>query len=565
MAVIGIIGSGPSGVAAAYHLVQKGMAVELIDVGFRPEPWSAQLGARITESLKAGSPPRAADMMLLRNGKDQRPPSLWQSLTTLLKSDIGAEKVLKRIVGSTFVFDGVSRAIPVTGASVPLSLAEGGLSNLWGAACYGLNSTDINEWPFSFSAINPFYKQCAHLLNLWQVKDALEQAYPFYPTEENNSDTSRNPGSPLERVLTYWQGNRADLEALGIHGGQSRLAVTPPAVRQDAPGCCLNCGLCFYGCPAGAIFSTTKLLRQLTDSAHFHYHSGFLASHAREENGRICLHGTNIDGNKKLTKSYSHLLLGAGPISSFQIAARSIPVKQPTAPVIDNDLYIVPFLLKKFNVPKQKGFRSRFSLSEAALYIEPGRVARKGVHIQFYTFNEFFLGSLATAMEQLPSGWANIIRSSFNHLVIGFIYFHSDESRQGTISLSQDNAGQGVRIDATEKAPSKGLLKTTLNYLARHQRQTGLRPLAMLAKETPFGFSGHLGGTLAMSDSPHELTCSAEGKLHGFQNVYCIDAASFPTMSAQNPTFTTMANAMRIADTVTSTRNDMNAPNGGTE
>ena len=565
MAVIGIIGSGPSGIAAAYHLVQQGVAVELIDVGYRPEPWSTELGTRITASLKDGAPPCAADMVLLRNGKDQRPPSLWQSFTTLLKSDIGAEKVLKRIVGSTFVFNGVSHSIPVTGASVPLSLAKGGLSNLWGAACYGLNHTDINEWPFSFAAIDPFYKECAQLLNLWQVNDSLAKAYPFYATDENNSSTSRNPGSPLERILKHWKDQDAELSSLGLHGGQSRLAVTPPAVKHHRAGSCLHCGLCFYGCPTGAIFSTAKLLDKLHDSKHFRYHPGFLASHIHEENGSVYLHGRSIHGSEQQTKAYSHLLLGAGPVSSFQIAARSIPAKQPTRPIIDNDLYIVPFLLKKLDVPKEKGFKSRFSLSEAALYIEPGRVAQKGVHIQFYTFNAFFLGSLATAIEKLPVSWAELIRSSFNHLVIGFIYFHSDESRKGTISLAKDETSQGLHIDAAEEAPSKTLLQATLNYLTRHQKRTGLRPLAKLAKETPFGFSGHLGGTLAMNDATHELTCNREGKLHGFKRVYCVDAATFPTMSAQNPTFTTMANAMRIAEKAANTINDLNAPNGITE
>ena len=564
MAGIGIIGSGPSGIAAAYRLVQQGATVELIDVGYRPEPWSTELGTRITACLKDGEPPSAADMILLRNGKDQRPPSLWQSFTTLLQSDIGADKVLKRIVGSTFVFNGVSHSIPVSGASVPLSLAEGGLSNLWGAACYGLNSTDIDEWPFSFAAIEPFYKECAQLLNLWQVNDPLAEAYPFYETDENNSSTSRNPGSPLERILSHWQARNADLKSLGLYGGQSRLAVTPPAASQYTAGSCLNCGLCFYGCPAGAIFSTAKLLGRLQDSAHFRYHPGILASHVHEENGSVYLHGRSINGSEKLTKPYSHLLLGAGPVSSFQIAARSIPARQPAAPMIDNDLYIVPFLTKKIGVPKKKGFRSRFSLSEAALYIKPGHVTQKGVHIQFYTFNAFFLGSLATAIEKLPVSWAELIRSSFNHLVIGFIYFHSDESRKGTISLSQDETRQGVHIDAAAEAPSKTLLKATLNYLTAHQKQTGLRPLAKLAKETPFGFSGHLGGTLAMSGSAHELTCNAEGKLHGFDKVYCVDAATFPTMSAQNPTFTTMANAMRIAERAASTMNDLTTPNGRT-
>ena len=551
MAKIGIVGSGPSGIAAAWSLTQKGLPVELVDVGNIPEPWSMELASRITNRLHASKPPVPEDMVLLRNGPNHTPPSLWQSFTTLLKSDISAEKVQKRIVGSSFVFNNVEQFIPTTGASVPMSLASGGLSNLWGAACYSLTQKDINEWPFSYSDLSPYYEQAAQLLKLWQIKDGLHNAYPLFGRITDECKKSRNPGSPLERLLRHWQAQTVPLKKLGVAAGKSRLAVIPPANGAKEQSACLRCGLCFYGCPAGAIFSSAHALATLKYSGSFHSQSGFLASHFVETDSEVTLHGTDSATGQNLTKRFDTLLLAGGPISSFKIAAQSLQPPQQSAPVVDNDLYIVPFLTKNLQAAKTKQFRSSFSLSEAAMYLEPGLVASKGVHIQFYTFNEFFLGSLATALEKLPDSWANIIRSSFSRLIIGFIYFHSDESRQGKISLKTDsNTKTSIHIAATEEAPSKMLLKTTLQYLSTNKKHIGLLPLPAFAKQTPFGFSGHLGGTLAMKEQPATLQTNTSGRLFDCHRVYCIDGATFPTMSAQNPTFTTMSNAMRIASAI---------------
>ena len=51
----------------------------------------------------------------------------------------------------------------------------------------------------------------------------------------------------------------------------------------------------------------------------------------------------------------------------------------------------------------------------------------------------------------------------------------------------------------------------------------GLGPVPMLVKSTPFGFHGHLAGTLPVRESV------------------------FPTLPAQKLIFTAMANALRIA------------------
>jgi choline dehydrogenase-like flavoprotein len=66
-------------------------------------------------------------------------------------------------------------------------------------------------------------------------------------------------------------------------------------------------------------------------------------------------------------------------------------------------------------------------------------------------------------------------------------------------------------------------------------------------KSTPFGFGGHLSGALPMRASPGPLETDPSGRLAGTRRVFVVDSAVFPTLPAQNLTFTVMANARRIA------------------
>jgi choline dehydrogenase-like flavoprotein len=67
-------------------------------------------------------------------------------------------------------------------------------------------------------------------------------------------------------------------------------------------------------------------------------------------------------------------------------------------------------------------------------------------------------------------------------------------------------------------------------------------------KTTPFGFHGHLAGTLPMRAAPGPLETDAAGLLAGTRRVFVVDTAAFPTLPAQNLTFTAMANARRVAE-----------------
>lgn len=65
---------------------------------------------------------------------------------------------------------------------------------------------------------------------------------------------------------------------------------------------------------------------------------------------------------------------------------------------------------------------------------------------------------------------------------------------------------------------------------------------------TPFVTGGgHLMGTTRMGRDPSRSVTDANGRVHGFSNLYVAGASLFPTASAANPTLTIVALALRLA------------------
>jgi len=57
----------------------------------------------------------------------------------------------------------------------------------------------------------------------------------------------------------------------------------------------------------------------------------------------------------------------------------------------------------------------------------------------------------------------------------------------------------------------------------------------------------HVLGGLRMGNAPADSVCDGFGRLHDFDNLYCMDGGVMPTGSGYNPTLTLIALALRAA------------------
>jgi choline dehydrogenase-like flavoprotein len=536
---VAVVGSGPSGAAAAATLLEQGHAVDVLDVGNVPDAASGALAAQVRAAVARGERPDRGLYRALRAGSDAAALSAWAGLRTLLGS-VEATRSHKRILGSTFVWDGAEEGVPLERGTVMRSLARGGLSNAWGAACYPWRASDFAGWPIGPADLEPHYARAAEWLGLDQPKDALERAYPLFGAHA--VDGARNPGSTVERLLERWREHDAELARAGLTPGRARLAVRPAGIGE---GACTRCGLCFYGCAFGSIWHAGRLLATLEREDGLRYRPGHFVLGFAEEAGGVRVHGRA--GGAPFAERYDALVLGAGVLSSLRIAADALGLHGREAPLVDNELYLTPFLALGSHA--SAGFRTAFTLGEAVLALEAGVVSRLPLHLQFYSFHEFFLAELGDLLRALPAALQTAAWAALNRLVIGFVYLAGEESSQATACVTP-GAGGGpgrVRLAVRPRAESRAILRAALRHVSRLRRPLGLWPVPGLVKSTPFGFGGHLSGALPMRASPGPLETDPRGRLAGTQRVFVVDSAVFPTLPAQNLTFTVMANARRIA------------------
>ena len=59
---------------------------------------------------------------------------------------------------------------------------------------------------------------------------------------------------------------------------------------------------------------------------------------------------------------------------------------------------------------------------------------------------------------------------------------------------------------------------------------------------------GHLMGTTRMGASPSSSVVDANGRVHGYANLFVAGSSLFPTSGYANPTLTIVALALRLAD-----------------
>lgn len=535
-----MIGSGPAGVAAALPLLRGGLYVEMLDGGREPDPSSEALAAKIRRQVESGASPDAAVRRELKHGPGGEGAGLLRGVRAVLGGDVDAKRIEKRILGSSFVFDGVEQGIPLQSTPIPRSLARGGLSNVWGAACYSWRADDYAHWPIAAGDLEPHYAAASELFGLVQQRDDLARAYPLCGACREHPP--RNPGSAAERLLEHWAQRGEALAERGFAAGRARVAARLPGDEADA---CRRCGLCVYGCAWDAIYSTRRTLPDL-ERRGLRYRGGVTVERFAEEEDGVQVLWRDASGSAGRDR-YDAVFLAAGTLSSLRIAADSQGHHDRPTPLLDNDMVLLPLLLTRGLVGGR--FRSRFTLAEAALALDAGLVSERALHLQLYSFHEYFLAELAPVLAALPAPLENLAWWPLNNLLVSFTYLAGSESRIVSGRVRRTDGLGRIEVEQRLHPEHRAVMKRLMRRLWQARRDLGFVAASPLAKLAPLGFSGHLAGSLPMRRSPGPLESHPDGRLAGTRRVYVIDAAAFPDLPAQNLTYTIAANALRVAET----------------
>lgn len=503
-----VIGTGPSGLAAAMALSRRGASLEVIDVGYELEQSSANLVAQLASVM----------------------PNEWTTATTetlfppVHASIRGVERRLA--FGSIFPYR-VPSLLEVSARNclIDMSHAFGGFANVWGAAMLPFDAISLKSWPIPLGVLEEAYKRVLQYVPLCGERDALVEKFPLYTeaaTKLNYSQQSRS-------LLQALNGRRQSLNGQGIWYGRSRLAVD----ASNGPFGCKYCGRCLDGCVYEAIFNPLTQWKKLLKSG-LCLHKGYYAVDFRETDEHVEVRAVSVTGRGNLTLKTKRLFLAAGHIATTRMIASSFEKYNRKIRILDSQYFFFPLFAYKSATGD-----ARFRLAEVFIEIRNQNVSDNYVHFQVYGKNEIFERAL-----RLPPV---LISPIANRLLLFQGFVHSRESGYLTLTVMHPRNGQQeLQIEGVENPQVTRVARRSRSLIRKSLSRFGVIPPILVV--VPPGRSFHSGGSFPMGGSDPFFSSDILGRPPPLKRVHIVDAASFPSIPASTIVFSIMANADRIVE-----------------
>ncbi len=515
-----VIGSGPSGVACAHALLQRGAKVVLLDAGVSLEKPRADLVAQM----------RAV------------PPSSW-SAEQLRRLKEGMESntkgiPLKLAFGSDYPYRECDQHLPADYENVALrpTLASGGFSSVWGAAMMPYSESDVASWPVGLADLREHYAAVAQFTGLSAKRDDLEKLFPTHLEQPTALNLSRQ----AKIFLGNLEKNRAPLQAAGFVFGQARVGVR--VASAQSPGC-VYCGVCMYGCPYGYIYNSEDTLRELRSHPNFRHQSGVVVTRLRETVAGISIEGVDRASRAPFTAKASRAYLAAGVIPTAQILLRSRELYEQPVRIKDSQYFLIPLALGR-SAGNVRG-EALHTLSQLFLEIFDKRISPHSVHLQVYSYNDLIGQAVRKTFGPLARPLELLARGLERRLLIVQGYLHSDHSSRIALTLKH-GAPDRMHLKAEPNPETRPTIHRVVRKLLRHSAHFGALPLPPMLQIADAGRGFHSGGTFPMRARPGPLETDTLGRPHGWSRLHLVDASVLPDVPATTITFSVMANAHRI-------------------
>ena len=501
-----VVGSGPSGVACATALIQKGLRVTMLDVGNELEKDKKS----DLEHVKK---------VYLSNQQINHPH----------KSILGKD-LQKRVFNSDFTFRGVNKYIKFQssdGVTCLSSFAKGGLSNAWGAGVEKFPENEFKDWPITYSELVTYYD---HVYNL--IKPATAH-------QSEHSSVNLSSGFQLSRqarhLLSNLATNRKKLNSLGLDFGASTLATN----FSD----CAYCGYCQHGCPLDLIYSASHTLETLKKHNGFTYIKNIIVDRVRESGTEVEIFTKNTKSLELKVYKATRIYIACGAAVSTLLVAKSVNFTNKNIKFKDSSHITIPALMfKRFNGTHKEALHTLFQLY---LKIDSSQICKRPIHFSIYTYMDFYeqkITSLKAGKLLLP-----ILRIFLDRLIILKIHLNSSCSHGFTMTVL-DQAQLAANLVAVKNMEVNQVKKRILKFLYLKSCLLGFIPIIFLAKTSDIARSFHYGGSLPMSKTRSEQTSDIYGRPFGLKKIHLVDSSIFPSIPAGSITATIMANAYRISD-----------------
>lgn len=515
-----VVGSGLAGVCAAVPLAERGIRVLMLDFGHR------ETVPTIDPRLSLGEVRRRADQWKMMVG-DQRLGTAHAAASPKLRVPFHRHVFAHhnsryRIVTRNFTAVG--------------SLAEGGLSNAWGAGVSMFDDDDLADFPISLADLIPSYRRVSKRIGVSGSNN--DDLSTFHGIDDFLLPAVRTSGN-LRALYQRYSANPRSAWAQGFRVGHGRNAV----LTEDRPNRsrCIYCGRCLWGCELGAIYSATADLAQLRKKAAFSYHDGvFVERLVKVESG------WRLVARNERTAATTHfdaerVVLACGAIGSAKIVLDALRMYNTDISMQSTPAAGFGLLLLQRRLAHMRD-DDTFGLTQLSFRAELPE-AHRG-----YVSGSLFSADTLPASEfiaQLPFAYPlsrRIVRIGQPQLIVGNVCFAGDHSRN---AIRIDGEGR-LEIAAASKVETLHVAKAFARRLRRMASRYGAVMLPGTFRLLAPGEDIHYGAAVPMREQPEANETNSLGEVAGLPGVYVADGASLSSLPPKPPSLTIMANADRI-------------------
>jgi choline dehydrogenase-like flavoprotein len=502
-----VIGSGPSGVAAASALLAAGRSVTMVDPGLALEP-------------------ERADMLAVARANGPLSP---RTAPWLKQAQPQAGVPRKLIYGSDFPYRDASEHLRLyaQASGAEPSFARGGLSNVWGASALPFTAHDTADWPIAADALAPHYAACAELIGIAGEKDDLAEWLPLYAPPRPQLRASIQAARMLDALTRH----QKELAAEGLRFGRARVAA-----RAEA---CSYCGLCLHGCPDKLIYSANDTVAALAANPRFTLRSDIVIETGADTDAAATARGADRRTREPVALAANRIFVAAGAIPTTAMLLRSVEAYGATVHMQDSQYFLLPLAL--FRGVGAAAEEKLHTMAQIFLELRNDAISPYTVHMQVYTYNSLMAGAVRQRLGRLLEPLAALGDA---HFVLIQGYLHSKHS--GAIDMTLHRDGM-LEANGAPNPEARRIIGALVRKLMLLSPKLGAVPLPPLMEITEPGRGFHIGGSFPMRERPHRFETDKLGRPFGWSNVHVVDATVLPSVPATTITYPVMANAHRIA------------------
>ncbi len=523
-----VVGSGASAVHAVYSLVEAGLKVRMLDFGNEEQVYSRII-------------PQESFLEIRRKDPHQYRYFLGERFEGVPIGEL--QKSLPLTPPRQYIIKDTQSLTPID-SRTPFfitSLALGGMASGWGAGAMSYNDEELKDFPITYEDLRPHYEKVAERIGVSGEKDDLF-AYDG-ELKAMLPPLQIDPGA--QAILGRYSRHREKFNKAGFYMGKPRLAALSRPYRGRGPDRYLD--MSFWSDADQSVWRPRYTLTELRSFPNFIYHRCLVQTFGESRDGSVEVTSKNAAGQVESHRARK-LILAAGVFGTARIVLRSLNKYGMKVPFVCGSYTYYPML--NINRLGQTQSEKSHSLAQLCVVYDTPSPEQTLIHGRVHSYRSLLNFKI---IQRIPLPYREGIRAVKMLLPCLVILALDHEDRPGpdkycVLHPSHTDAPDHLEVTYSLSDEVKKQQRWREKVVLRHFRRLGCFALKRVWPGD--GASLRYGGTFPMSREEREFTVDPQGRLRGTRSVYITDCSVFPYIPAKGLTFTMMANANRIGESV---------------